>query len=213
MASVNLRSDVIEENIQDSFLKYGKRLYKKRKPPIFNQGQAGEGNNYLHQGLVKIVTFSSNGNERILDIPKPGQFIGEQVMDHRFYFSSAYTIEDSVIYYFPLQKMQQIINHSPEVNLLIINSMIHKIRLLASNIVLSSFSAEQRIAAALLDIYNGNQSKPILITQQDLANYVGLTRITVYKILKDMKQDKIIDIKNRTIFIERPDMLEKFMEL
>ena len=57
--------------------------------------------------------------------------------------------------------MQQIINHSPEVNLLIINSMIHKIRLLASNIVLSSFSAEQRIAAALLDIYNGNQSKPI----------------------------------------------------
>ena len=213
MASVNLRNDVIEENIQDSFLKYGKRLYKKRKTPIFNQGQAGEGIYYLHQGLVKIVTFSSNGNERILDIPKPGQFIGEQVMDQRFYFSSAYTIEDSVIYYFPLQKIQQIINHSPEVNLLVINSMIHKIRLLASNIMLSSFSAEQRIAAALLDIYNGNQSKPILITQQDLANYVGLTRITVYKILKDMKQDKIIDIKNRTIFIERPDMLEKFMEL
>ena len=213
MGTVNFTNDFIMENMQDSFLKYGKRIFKKRKTLIFNQGQAGEGVYYLHQGLVKIVTFSSNGNERILDIPKSGQFFGEQVMDHQFYFSSAYTIEDSVVYYFPLPTIQQILLRSPEVSHLLMHSMIQKIRLLAGNIMLSSFSAEQRIAAALLDIYHNNHGKSILITQQELASYIGLTRITIYKVLKEMKEDKVIDMRNRTITIKRPDLLEKYMEL
>ena len=53
------------------------------------------------------------------------------------------------------------------------------------------------------------QSKEINFTQQELSLYVGLTRITVYKVLKEWTAEGIVSIKNRKIYIFKPEALKE----
>lgn len=199
-----------KDNRWDPYFKYGERIFLKRNAIIYHQGTAGNGFYYLHEGLIKIVTSTTKGGERILDIEGPGQVFGEQALDEKPYFSTAIAVKDSVLYSFSCERFNELIISDPELLSLFMSSTIHKIRILAEEIMLKTITSEQQIAFTLLKMSHACKNYEIYLTQQELANYTGLTRITVYKVLKKWKEDELIDVVNRMFIIKQPETLKQY---
>ncbi len=197
-------------NSWESFLRYGERQFLKKKSILYMQGDIGKGFYYIHNGLIKIITPTTERGERILDIKGSGFSIGEQAIDQMPYFSTAIAIDDSVIYYFSFEIYKKLMKEYPDFVLLFANSVIQKEKTLLDGINLKTVTSERQVAFSLLQLMVSCQTNEINLTQQDLADYVGLTRVTVHKIIKKWKYDQLIDINKRRFIIIRPDILKKY---
>ncbi|AJY74154.1 Crp/Fnr family transcriptional regulator [Paenibacillus beijingensis] len=195
------------EDSWQHYLRYGERLYKKRNSVIYCQGEEGAGIYFLSKGMIKIVTYSHQGDERILDLFGSGQLFGEQAVDKQYYCTTALALEDCIIYYFPNRILKELLISSPELIDLLMESLTQKIRNLSTSIMQNAYSAEQRVAITLIKLSRVYKNGEIYITQQDLADYTGLTRISVYKILRKWKCEHIIDNRNKVIYIKKPELL------
>lgn len=206
----------LTKNTLDSWediLPYGKRIFIKAKTIIFRQGEMGQGFYYIEKGIIKVCSLNTDTNERILDITGPGILIGEHTIDQLPYYSTAISHEDSVLYYFTKEDYENLSQHYPEITLLFAKSLINKKKILLNIINDRSASAEYQIARSLIYLMESYQNTEINLTQQELSHYVGLTRITVYKILKEWVSEGVISIKNRKIFILNPnDLNEKLIK-
>lgn len=195
----------------EAYLKFGTRQFFKRKDSIYTQGTIGDGFYYLHKGLVRIVTSTATGKERILNIVVPNQLLGVQTMDQRAHFTTAIAVKDSVLYHFSCDEFNKLITMHPDLLKLFSRTVIHKMRILLDGINLNALSSEQKIALLLQNICDEFKNYEVPLYQQDLASCTGLTRITVYKILKQWQEADIIEIKNRKYYIKKPDILRNLV--
>ncbi|MFD1706248.1 Crp/Fnr family transcriptional regulator [Siminovitchia sediminis] len=193
----------------EDFLPYGKRMFFKAKSIIFRQGEIGTGFYYIKKGIVKVYSIKPDVNERILDITGPGILIGEHTIDHLPYYSTAISHEDCVLYYFSKTDFDNLSLKHPEITILFAKSLNEKNRILLNNINATTTGTEYHIARSLIYLMESYQSTEINLTQQELSHYVGITRITLYKILKTLVSDGIIDIRNRKIYILNLSALHK----
>lgn len=197
---------------REPYLSLGSRQFVKGKSVIYKQGSLGDGFYYLHKGLVRIVTSTARGKDRILNIVVPGQLLGVQIMDQQAHFTTAQAVKDSVLYFFPCEKFKALISKHPDLRSVFAQTVIHKMRILLEGIHLNVLSSEQQIAVLLLNIFDDFKNHEVPLTQQDLANCTGLTRITVYKILKQWKEEGIIEIKDRKFQILEPHLLRDLIK-
>lgn len=194
------------QNTWTNYLKYGKRIFYKKKSVIFQQGEIGSGFYYIYKGTVKIISFTPGEGKRILDVVGPGVLSGW--IDHSPYFCSAVCHEDSVVYYFSQEDYENVIQKHPEVTFLYAEAIVSKEKLLLNSINVTSTSTESQIAYSLLYLIHSCRSKVVNLSQQDLSHFVGFTRITVYKVLKKWASDGIIRIQNRKIYVTDMESLE-----
>ncbi|MCR8645751.1 Crp/Fnr family transcriptional regulator [Paenibacillus sp. N1-5-1-14] len=193
-------------------LKYGNRRFFKKKTVIYRQGTIGDGFYYLHSGLVKIVTLTPSSKERMLNIVVPGQLIGVQAVDGQTHFTTSIVAKDAVVYHFSASQFQELMTEQPELVHLIAQTIIQKMRILLFAVQVKMRSTEAQIAMILLNLYDDFKNYDIPLSKQELANCIGLTRITVYKILKQWKEAGIIEMKDRTLLIHHADRLKQIVE-
>lgn len=195
----------------ENYLQYGTRQFFRKKECIYKQGEYGEGFYYLHKGLVRIVTESAAGKENMLNIVIPNQLLGVQSLDQKTHFTSAIAVKDSVVYHFSADEFRQLMITHSELFKLFSKSVIHKMKILLDRINLNALTSEQKLAVLLHNICDKFKNYEIPISQQDLACCTGLTRITVYKVLKQWQEAGIIEIDKRKYFIKKPDFLRNLV--
>lgn len=195
----------------DTYLKFGKREFFKRKQAIYTQGTCGDGFYFLHKGLVRIVSVNATGKERMLNIVIPNQLLGVQCLDQKQHFTSAIAVKDSVVYHFSCEQFKELIKAHPELFKLFSRSVIHKMKILLDRINLETFTSEQKVALLLQNICYEFKIYEVPIIQQDIAMSTGLTRITVYKVLKQWEKEGIITIQNKKYYIKKPDSLRNLV--
>ena len=200
-----------QKHFMESYIKHAERKFFRKKTILYKQGDYGQGFYFVQDGLVKITTTDYKGNTRILDITPSGTLIGEQILNGMPYFSTATIIKDSVLYYFSTELYKELIHDHPEIKNFIANSIIDKVKLLLSDINVKSISIESQVAYCLLKLVDIYKSDEINLTQQELSDYTGLTRITIYKTLKKWEEDDIVQIKNRKIFILNQNILNDYI--
>ncbi|SDI27236.1 cAMP-binding domain of CRP or a regulatory subunit of cAMP-dependent protein kinases [Alteribacillus persepolensis] len=194
----------------DYLLKHGNRQFVKKKSMLYKQGEIGGGFYYVHKGLFKMLSFPSDNKSRIVAVTGSENIIGEQALDRQPYFCSAVAIEDSVVYYFSNDVYRDLIKEAPSLLRFCADSILQKVQLLVNEIHLKSLTSEHQVAHSLLELSEAFNRLEVNMTQQELADYIGLTRITVYKILKKWKEEQLIDIKNRTFYIIKPEILRSY---
>ncbi|MET3291853.1 Crp/Fnr family transcriptional regulator [Brevibacillus fluminis] len=195
----------------ETFLEFGTRQFFKAKSAIYRQETMGEGFYYLHKGLVKIVTSTVKGNDRLLNIVVPGQIMGLQSMDQHLHFTTAIAVKHAVVYHFSCAQFLDMLKVRPELLSLLTQTVNQKMRILLNVINLKALTSEEQIARLLLNICEDFKNHEVPLTQQELADCAGLTRITVYKILKKWKEDDIIELRNRTFVIKHPERLKPLL--
>lgn len=195
----------------DSCLQFGTRQFFKEKASIYQQGTMGDGFYYIQKGLIKVTTTTSIGKERLLNIAIPGQLLGVQAMDRQPHFTTATAVNDSILYFFSCDHFQKLIKDQPSILNIFIKTVIHKMHILADKIYLDTLIPEQQLAVILLNICYEFKSYEVHLTQQDLTKCTGLTRITLYKILKQWKEEEILEIHKKKFLIKKPDELKKLL--
>jgi len=76
-------------------------------------------------------------------------------------------------------------------------------------------SLRKRVAKALVDIhgkFNSNgENKPIEISREDIAHYVGTATESLIRTLSDFKSEKLIEIKDGKISISNIEKLKNLL--
>ncbi|HZK09577.1 MAG TPA: Crp/Fnr family transcriptional regulator [Clostridia bacterium] len=183
-----------------------KRNYK-AKETVFSIGEEIRGLYILRYGSLKMVRYSREGEEVIVETLKKGDFYGSD----NFFQSSrskeeAITLEKTGVCIIDEKDLVDIIKKNPDIAIKIIqvlSFMQGNDRNLIS--ILSEKDVLKRIALFLLWQTEDTPERTILITQDDLAKRINTTNETVSRKIKVLREKGLvempgygkIEIKNR----------------
>jgi CheY-like chemotaxis protein len=188
-----------------------------KKQSLYQEGKRPRFLYYLVKGKVKGFKTHEDGKDYITDIFSDGDFMGyPALIEDKNYDDSAVILEDSEIMQIPKEEFLQMIYGD-------INVAAKFIRIITQNVKekeerllnLAYSSLRKRIAKALVDLngkYNepgGN--KPIEISREDIAHYVGTATESLIRTLSDFKTEKLIEIKDGKIRIADAEKLKNLL--
>jgi CRP/FNR family transcriptional regulator len=185
--------------------------YFKKNQPLFIEGSFPRGVYCLNQGKVKVFARGDEGKEQIIHIAKEGEIIGFRAMfSGDMYKVSATALEDANICFISKDDFLDMIDTNPTLRNGIMRELSKELGDRAVFITnMAQKSVRERLAAALIildDVYSGEQ---INLTREDLANFVGTATETLIRLLKDLKEECVIDIHTRKLEIIDKDKLMK----
>jgi len=186
-----------------------------RNESIFFEGDEATGFYMVGQGRVKIFKMSLDGKEQILHIFGPGEPFGEvPVFYGNPYPANAFSIEPSVMLFFPRQKFIDLINSTPSLALSMLAVLSMRLRRFATQIEsLSLKEVPARLAAHL--IYLTEEQKrtdhvTLDIPKGQLASLLGTSPETLSRIFTKMSNEGLIRVNGKKIeILEYNTLLEK----
>lgn len=169
---------------------------------------------YLKSGLIKLSRVNLSGNEQIISIAKPMDFIGLLTVfsDKEFKYTMT-AIEPSSVCFFEIDLLDELIKK----NGLFASKLLEKMSRMADNIInesqeIRSKNIRGRIAYVLLDfsdhIYKQDRFT-LPLTRKEISELIGVRTENVIRALSEFRRDGLIKIEGMDIEILRKEMLEK----
>ncbi len=190
-------------------LSHGKTCIKYKKgQTLFYEGTRPMGLFCINSGKVKVYKMSSEGKEQILQLAKPGDFLGYRALiSEEFYGASATVIEEAAICYIPKSNFLEIINTNPAFFKKMFKAVCEELGGMEQKLVtIAQKSVRERLAATLLmlkETYGMEGDESVLIdialSREDLANIIGTATETVIRLLSEFKSDKLISLEGKKI--------------
>jgi CRP/FNR family transcriptional regulator len=176
----------------------------KKGEMICKQGSFASHIMYLEKGLVKIY-LEGNPKDLILTITPQKNLMGLQSLyeGNSTFLYSISTYTDSVVRLIDIQIFKQLLKQNPNFAYRVINILNES----TSQSYGRFFSLTQkqlhgRLADILLCLSRKifkSESFELPISRSDLSDLTSMSTESVIRILKDFKDDKIIDINNKSI--------------
>lgn len=167
-------------------------------------------------GIIKIVSFSGEGKEIIMNRMYPGEIFGEiALIDGGERTASAYCAERSSLLAIERRSMFAFLEAYPKFYKAIINQLCAYLRVNTENIEDSAFlDRYQKIAKRILRAKEKqNTEGPIIkMSQEELANMLGFSREIVNKSLQDMQEQGLIALQRSKIEVLNDDGLLRLIE-
>jgi len=183
-------------------------FYKKNQA-VFLEGSYPRGVYCVNQGKVKIYTMGDEGKEQIIHIAKEGEVIGFRAMfSGDPYKVSASTLEDANICFVGKDDFLSMIDTNTSLRNMIMKELSKELGDRAQFITnLAQKSVRERLAFALLILKNVYGNDPINLSREDMANFVGTATETLIRLLKDFKEEGLIEVQTRKLTILNYDAL------
>lgn len=178
---------------------------------LFTQGQYADTVYLIKEGSIKLVQFSENGREIVLNIIGRGHILGENALFKRQnYVCDAVAMEHVSICSFSLNQFEELIKTRPSLALSIISNLGQKLDSALKQIGDSAHhSVEDKLLALLFRLsseYGKDTSQgqliEISITQEEMANMIGSSRVMVAHTLKKFKQEGFLLKKGKYYIID-----------
>lgn len=184
-------------------------LYKKGQM-IYLQGQSPDYLYCLRDGVVRTAIFSDQGEEKLLTVYRAGSIFGEaSFFDEMPRVSSATAQTDCRIVRLSRQTVDTLFRKHPELASAMIAYLARTVRLLSGHVDTMSFQkADVRLARLLLN--HPTADSVIHVTHEELAAALGVSRVTVSRILSEFAQKKYLQTGYGTIMLLRPEKLAEF---
>jgi len=178
---------------------------------IFREGSVPSGIFLIRSGKVKKYKVDNLAKEQIIYVANQGELIGyHAVLSEERYPDSAAAIEDSLISFIPKEDFISILHRSPAFNWRLLKALSHEFTVLTNSIsVIAQRTAPERLAIALIVLrekYKDEEldGKEVIlnISRMDLANMVGIAHENVIRLIKEFKEEGIVDTDGRKIWIK-----------
>jgi CRP-like cAMP-binding protein len=207
--------DQVAIKVDNFFIQFKYQQYKKGEI-IVRAEEEPQGIFYLKEGKVKMYTISKKGDEIVVNLFRPISFFpmswAINKTHNRYYYEA---VTDAEIFLAPKDKTLAFIKVNPDVlyNLLSrvykgIDGIFERMSYLMKGNAYDRLITEILIAARRFGA-NDNKKLIISITEEDLASQAGLTRETVSREMKILKDKNLLTFHKRTIVINNIEMLEK----
>lgn len=177
--------------------------YYKKNQPLFIEGSFPRGVYCLNKGKVKVFARGDEGKEQIIHIAKEGEIIGFRAMfSGEPYKVSATSLEECNICFISKEDFLNMIDNNSTLRNGIMKELSKELGDRAIFITnMAQKSVRERLAFALLILGDIYQEEEINLTREDMANFVGTATETLIRLLKDFKEEGIIEIHTRKLEI------------
>ena len=213
------------EELADLAARIRPRSYK-RADVIFRKDDPGTHLYLVLEGAVKIALPGEFGQEALVAIMRPGDFFGELALfDRSPRSATAVALEDPRAALLASDDFIAFLERHPGAVRLVLETLARTIRRLSDRVEhLTFLDVPSRVAKYLLDLAQASApagertaSSPgtleLNLTQDELAAFVGASRVSVNRVLGDLERREIVSIRRRRISIRDPERLAKEIRL
>jgi CRP/FNR family cyclic AMP-dependent transcriptional regulator len=182
-------------------------LYKRTFPPsapVLIAEQPGEAVYFIAEGSVKVHTIRPDGSEVILAVLGPGEVVGEMSStDSLGRSASVLTLEESALLWMDRRTFHASVADLPVLSRNLAGVLSKRLRLTNARLVaIASLDVPGRVASQLLSLAReygeeapqGSVRVPIRLTQTDLAELVGASRVRVNQALGYFRKQGYISV-------------------
>jgi CRP-like cAMP-binding protein len=208
--------DDIHKKIDTFFKKYPKRTYPKGQIVIFG-GESPENIFYIVSGKISQYDISYRGDEIVINLFKPPAFFpmswAINKTPNRYFFKAE---EASEVYIAPPDDVIVFLKENQTVMFNLLSRLYNGIDgVLARTVHLMSGSARSRVMYELFIEANrfgrklSDNSYELKISESDLGTHAGLTRETISREIKQLKENGIVQHEDHHIIIKDMATLKK----
>jgi len=209
----DVRSTGLIEKLSEQ---YAVESYDK-KQMLYQEGKRPRFLYYLLKGKVKAYKSHEDGKEYITNLYSDGSFIGyTALIEDANYDDSATILEDAEVMMIPKDDFLQMVYSDISIASKFIHIITQNVREKEERLLNLAYSSlRKRVAKALVDIVEKfnlkEQTSPIEISREDIAQYVGTATESLIRTLSDFKAEKHIDIKSGKIIVNNLEKLKNLL--
>lgn len=177
---------------------------------IFRENSFSSGIFFIRSGKVKKYKADKEGREQIIYVANAGELIGyHALLAEERYPDSAAALEDCLIAFIPKEDFLEVLGFSKVLSQRLLKLLSHEFAVFTNNVALfAQRSVRERLATQLVvmrekykENYQPGMAVEINLSREDLASLVGTARENVVRILKDFKEEGIVETKGRKIVV------------
>jgi len=185
-----------------------------RKGEIINhEGEKINTFKYLKNGLVKLYRRTSSGEEQVITITRPFEFVSNMsIFSEEKYQYSVSALEDSTVCLVKLDFIKGLFlrNGGFAMGLLTKISKIND-KIISQTLDIRQKNLVGRVAYVVLyftkEIYN-SRVFDLPVSRKEIADYIGMSTANVIRTLSDFKKEGIIRVFGKTIEVVDIEKLE-----
>lgn len=181
----------------------------KKDQRILSEGDKVTGVYFINKGMVKIVSFFDEENERILRLANQGSLVGHRGLFSNYYPISAIALSDTEVTYLPMDIFTTLIKTNPNFGLFLIAFISEELRK-ADEQMKNMIHGEvitriTIIICMLIDAFGYDAKKKFrlnyTLSRKDIANIAGTTYESVIRNLTQLENKNIIEMDGKNFII------------
>ena len=173
------------------------------KQMLFELGDIGDSAYVIERGELVVSTVSLDGRKLSLDILHPGMLVGEiALFDDGPRTASIAAWTDTRLLRVSRADIAAMLTQDPDLALELLQLAARRMRYLTNQIQQQSLNPlPQRLAQKILHLLCFDKKHSLVMSQADLADFLGVTREAVSRILTTWKKSGILDVRRGQIEI------------
>jgi len=211
---INKNSSVIDtENLDldslDKIFANRRKFNYKKGSTIYCKGNSSNYLFYLISGEIKTYKNNEQGKEFITRIYKNKNLFGfTSLLKNSPYSENASALVDSSLIKIKKKEFLEMVRENSRLSLSIIDLLVDKLECLKTHLIHIAYdSVRKKTAEILYELYIDGGSDIIKISRKNLANLVGIAKESLIRTLTELKEEKIIKTKRKSIKIIEPEKL------
>ena len=179
-----------------------------------HEGEQADGFGVVTEGQVMIGRHASNGTLTVFGIIGPGDLFGEQAfLSQTPRLADAAADGPATVSWIGATAFRKALDGNTDLAMLMMRSLAAQLQVAIERIDASRrLTLDQRVASALLAMC-GVADGVIETTQQELADLVGVSRVSLGAVLRHLERSGAIGLSYGRIVIRQPSALEAQLRL
>jgi CRP-like cAMP-binding protein len=163
-----------------------------------------------HDGWLSRYKILRSGDRQIVDFILPGQIFGLQACLFKASLCSISTVTDAMVSSIPLEVVDDMFDRNPGLAKAVFWSAICETAIVSEHLIdTARRSAYERLSHFLLELFvrlkatgqAHGMSFKMPLTQELIADALGLTTVHVNRTLRSLREDKLIEVDNKSVTI------------
>jgi len=186
---------------------------------IFQEGDLVKGIYFLYSGNVKVHKKWDNEKDLIIRFAKAGEILGHTGLgDDLNYLVSATALEPVVVCYIDMEFFESTLHVNNNLTYKLMRFMANELQESEKRVRnLVHMPVKGRIAQALINLRNqfgesSNGAIGIELTRQDLSSYAGASYETLFKVMNEFTDEKLVETTGKSIRIIDEKQLKKLTD-
>lgn len=173
---------------------------------LFHEGDPATRVFTLTRGTLKLYKLLADGRRQVTGFLHPGDFLGISTDDEHAF--SAEALEDSQLCWFPRVRFDDFVEEQPTMERELYRMAAHELAAAQQQFVLlGRKTARERLASFLLILLErtapsaraGSRMVRSPMSRSDIADYLGLTKETVSRVISALKRERIIRLESLNV--------------
>lgn len=179
--------------VLDALVRAGATRRFERDETIFLKGDAGDALYIVRRGQVRIVTGSEDGRRLTLNILGVSDLFGEiALFDGGARSADAVALERTELFAIGRRDLFAVLQRFPEAAMHLLGLLCERLRWMSDRVEERSLLPLSARLARRLASLSADYGEELLVSQEELARYVGGTRESVNRQLRDWQRQGVV---------------------